>query len=176
VLRHPRTVLAATALVLIAAGCTRSGSGDGLGIVQVDRPLPALAGATVQGPSVSPADYEGHVTVVNFWATWCAPCEQEQPALQRISDAYRDRGVDFVGVNYRDDDAAAATWIDRFHVGYPVISDPSGRWADDFGFFGLPATYVVDAAGRIRYQINVATDEDQLSGLLDDLLAEPSAA
>jgi DsbE subfamily thiol:disulfide oxidoreductase len=163
-------------LLLLVSGCTRSGSGDELGIVQVDRPLPALAGATVQGASVSRSDYAGHVLVVNFWATWCAPCEQEQPALQQVSEAYRDRGVDFVGVNYRDDDAAAAAWIDRFHVGYPVILDPSGAWADDFGFFGLPATYVVDAAGTIRYQINVATDEDQLSGLLDGLLAEPSAA
>jgi cytochrome c biogenesis protein CcmG/thiol:disulfide interchange protein DsbE len=176
VCRHPRTLLVASALVLLAAGCTRSGSGDGLGIVQVDRRFPSLAGATVQGASVSPSDYAGHVTVVNFFASWCAPCEQEQPALQQVSETYRDRGVDFVGVNYRDDDAAAAAWIDRFHVGYPVILDPYGTWADDFGFFGLPATYVVDAAGRIRYQINVATDGDQLSGLLDDLLAQPSAA
>jgi cytochrome c biogenesis protein CcmG/thiol:disulfide interchange protein DsbE len=176
VLGTPRTLLAACAFVAIAAGCTRSGSGDALGVVEVDRPLPELAGTTVQGSSVSPSDYIGRVLVVNFWATWCAPCEREQPALERVSDAYRDRGVDFVGVNYRDDDAAAAAWIDRFHVGYPVISDPSGTWADDFGFFGLPATYVVDAAGRIRYQINTATDEDQLSGLLDSMLAQPSAA
>ncbi len=171
---HPRTLLVASTLALIATACSRSS--DGLGLVQVERPFPSLAGPTVQGTSVSPSDYAGHVLVVNFWATWCAPCEQEQPALQQVSEAYRGRGVEFVGVNYRDDDAAAAAWIERFHVGYPVILDPSGGWADDFGFFGLPVTYVVDGAGTIRYQITTATDEGQLSDLLDEMLAQPSAA
>ncbi len=160
---------------LLAGACTRS-SDTGLGLTAVDRPFPSLHGATVQGGEMTAADLAGKVAVVNFWATWCAPCEQEQPALQRTWEAYRGRGVAFVGVNARDDAAAASAWIRRFGVTYPSIEDQAGSWADDFGFVGLPDTYVVDPSGTIRYQITGMTTQDQLSGVLDELLASPGTA
>ena len=166
--RRVRLLLAPLTLLLFAASCTRSG--DDLGLAQVDRPLPALAGPTVQGGEVRPSDYAGQVVVVNFWATWCGPCRAEQPALQDVWTAYRDRGVDFVGVNYRDDESAAGAWIDEFGVTYPSVRDEAGGWADDFALTGAPTTYVADAAGRIRYVFTGALDADQLSGLLDGLL------
>lgn len=158
--------------LVVAVAC--GGSGDGLGLVEVNRPLPALRGATLQGGEVTPADHEGRIVVVNFWATWCGPCREEQPALQRVFETYGDR-VRFVGVDERDDTAAARAWIDEFGVGYPSIEDQAGAWADDFGFVGLPDTYVADAGGTIRFLITGATDEAELSGVLDRLLAEPAA-
>jgi cytochrome c biogenesis protein CcmG/thiol:disulfide interchange protein DsbE len=160
-------------VALLACACTRS-SGTTLGLASVDRPFPDLHGATVQGGEMSAADLAGKVAVVNFWATWCAPCEREQPALQRAWEAYKDKGVAFVGVNARDNDAAARAWIERFGVTYPSVVDEAGAWADDFGFVGLPDTYVVDASGTIRYQITGATTQEQLSGVLDQLLASPA--
>ena len=157
------------ALAMLGAACT--GTSDGLGLVAADRPLPALTGPTVQGGHVAATDYAGHVLVVNFWATWCGPCREEQPALQQVWGDYQSRGVRFVGVNYRDDSAAAGAWIDEFGVTYPSIEDPSGAWADDFGFLGLPDTYVSDAGGTIRYVVTGATTAEQLSGVLDELLA-----
>jgi DsbE subfamily thiol:disulfide oxidoreductase len=162
-------MLPVLAFVLIAAACTRSA--DGLGLVEVDRPLPDLTGSTLQGGQVGAADYAGTVLVVNVWATWCGPCREEQPALQQVWHDYQSRGVRFLGVNYRDDAAAAAAWIDEFGVTYPSIPDPSGGWADDLGFLGLPDTYVADAGGTIRFLITGATTAEQLSGVLDDLLA-----
>jgi DsbE subfamily thiol:disulfide oxidoreductase len=160
---------------LLGGACTRS-SGPELGLASVDRPFPALHGTTVEGGSVDAADLAGKVAVVNFWATWCGPCREEQPALQRTYEAYHDRGVAFVGVNARDDTAAARAWIREFGVTYPSIEDQAGAWADDFGFVGLPDTYVVDRTGTIRYQITGATNQQQLSGVLDELLAAPSPA
>lgn len=161
-------------LLLPLVACT--GSSDGLGLVAVVRPLPDLAGSTVQGGELEAADYAGRILVLNVWATWCGPCREEQPALQRVWERYQGRGVRFLGLNYRDDAAAAAAWIDEFGVTYPSIQDPSGGWADDLGFLGLPDTYVADADGTIRYLITGATTDDQLSGVLDDLLAAPSAS
>ena len=162
-------------LGLLSFGSACQASGDDLGLVRVDRPLPPLAGATVQGAEISPADYAGHVTVVNFWATWCGPCRQEQPALQQVWTQYRDRGVEFVGVDYRDDAAAAGAWIDEFGVTYPSVADAPGGWADDFALRGAPTTYIADAAGRIRFLITGAVSPDELSSVLDELLAAPSS-
>ncbi len=162
-------------LALLSLGSACQGSSDDLGLVRVDRPLPALAGRTVQGAEISPSDYAGHVTVVNFWATWCDPCEEEQPALQQVWTEYRERGVDFVGVNYRDDSAAASAWIDRFGVTYPSVADAPGGWADDFALRGAPTTYIADADGRIRFQISGPATADELSSVLDELLAAPSS-
>ena len=160
---------------LAASACT-SGSGTDLGVAEVDRPLPELAGTTVQGEALAEADYAGRVVVVNFWATWCGPCEDEQPALQEVWGEYEDRGVSFVGVNYRDDAAAADAWIERFGVTYPSVEDAAGGWADDFSLAGAPTTYVADAAGRIRYVVTGAVSAEALSGLLDDLLASPASS
>jgi DsbE subfamily thiol:disulfide oxidoreductase len=170
---RPRLLVPVLAFAVLSAACT--GSGDGLGLVEVDRPLPDLTGSTVQGGSIDATDYAGHVLVVNFWATWCGPCRAEQPALQQVWREYQGRGVRFVGVNYRDDAAAAGAWIDEFGVTYPSILDHSGGWADDFGFLGLPDTYVADAGGTIRYLITGATTRAQLSGVLDGLLAPPTS-
>ena len=178
--RPPRAPLAVPLLLLLlfllTAGTCSEGSADGVGLSRVDRPLPALAGSAVGGGEVSPADYAGRVVVVNFWATWCGPCREEQPALQQVWEDYRDRGVGFLGVNYRDDPAAAAAWIDEFGVTYPSVADPAGGWADDFALAGAPTTYIADPAGRIRYLVTGAVSSGQLSAVLDELLAAPTAS
>jgi DsbE subfamily thiol:disulfide oxidoreductase len=141
------------------------------GVERRDEPLPALSGPALEGPALDAADFRGSILVVNVWATWCDPCRREQPALQRLSERYADRGVRFLGINYADDEAKARNWVDRFGVGYPSLADPSGGFADDLGFIGLPDTYVVDAAGIIRFAIFGETTEAEVSGLLDELLA-----
>jgi cytochrome c biogenesis protein CcmG, thiol:disulfide interchange protein DsbE len=145
------------------------------GVERRDEPLPALSGPALEGPALSTADFRGHILVVNVWATWCDPCRREQPALQRLSEVYADRGVRFLGINYADDESKARRWIARFRVGYPSLKDPSGGFADDLGFVGLPDTYVVDAGGTIRYAIFGETSEEEVSGLIDELLASGPA-
>jgi len=137
-------------------------------------PAPALAGDTLDGSTVALADLEGSVTVVNFWATWCKPCREEQPELERIYRDYRDQDVSFLGVDERDDPAAARAWIERFHVTYPSIVDEAGAWADDFALFGYPDTFVVDEGGTIRWAIYGQTSEAQLRDVLDQVLESPS--
>ena len=85
--------------------------------------------------------------------------------------SYEDRGVVFVGVDYRDDRAAAERWIESFGVTYPSLYDPQGRTAATLGFPFLPDTYLVDATGTMRYVVYGETSAEELSGLLDGLLA-----
>ena len=137
-------------------------------------PAPALAGDTLDGSIASLADLRGSVVVVNFWATWCKPCREEQPELERIHRDYQDRGVSFLGVDERDDPAAARAWIESFHVTYSSIVDEAGAWADDFALFGYPDTFVIDEGGTIRWAIYGQTSGTQLRAVLDQVLATPS--
>ncbi len=156
----------------LAVACTGSpGSDDPLGAKAMNEPAPALAGETVQGGTAALADLRGKVVVVNFWATWCAPCRNEQPQLVQLAHEYRDRGVEFLGVTERDDTAKARAWVKEFSVPYPSIVDEPGAWADDFAFFGLPDTYVIDRAGVIRWSVFGQTDAAQLRPLIDGVLA-----
>ena len=113
---------------------------------------------------------------MNVWATWCGPCRQEQPDLVKVANAYRAKGVEFLGIDYQDDQAAAKAWIDQFNVPYPSLFDPAGRTAAQLKYPYLPDTYVVDRSGVIRYAIFGRTTQQELSGLIDEVLASPTAS
>lgn len=175
-MRFPRSLLILVVL-LGAVACTRGEATEGTGIRTLSEPLPLLQGEDLQGKSISSTDLAGHVLVVNAWATWCAPCEQEQPALVQVAKRYADQGVRFLGIDHMDQTAAAREWVRTYHVPYSSIADASGRFAASFDYFGLPDTYIVDAGGTMRYAIGPgATTATQLSGLLDQVLADQMSA
>ena len=146
------------------------------GVAPIEEPMPRLQGDGVVGPEVDTDEMRWSVLVLNVWATWCAPCRREQPALQRVQGGFDWRGVEFLGINSRDDRAAARRWIEDFGVAYPSLSDPDGRAAALLGFPFLPDTYVVDRRGTMRYAIYGETSAEELTGLIDELLAEGQAS
>src|SRR4051794_6936207 len=179
-MRAARSIAVLVAVVALA-GCTRTGGGSPAdattSVRAVDEPLPALSGRSLDGHDLSSADYAGKVLVVNAWASWCEPCMLEQPELVQVAKRYASRGVDFLGVDHMDQDAAAQAWVQSYHVPYPSIADPTGKFAASLDYVGLPDTYVVDRTGTIRYAIGPgATSATQLSGLLDQVLAQTSAS
>jgi cytochrome c biogenesis protein CcmG/thiol:disulfide interchange protein DsbE len=132
-----------------------------------DFELPSLDGGT----PIALSSFRGQVVVLNFWATWCAPCRVEAPGLRRVSERYRDRGVRFLGVDYRDDDAAGRAFVDEFDLPYPSVTDPSGSLAYDYELIGFPTTFIIDPAGTIRYRFVGYLDENVLEKALDDVLS-----
>jgi cytochrome c biogenesis protein CcmG/thiol:disulfide interchange protein DsbE len=132
-----------------------------------DFELPSLEG----GELIRLSSFRGQVLVLNFWASWCAPCRREAPGLRRVSERSRDRGVRFLGVDYRDDKAAARAFVEEFRLPYPSVVDPSGSLAYDYELIGFPTTFIIDHAGTTRYRFVGYLDEAVLQKALDDVLS-----
>jgi peroxiredoxin len=135
------------------------------------RPAPEFSypGLTA-GETISSSAFEGKVLVVNFWASWCGPCRVEAPALEAIRQRYRERGVEFLGVNFKDDRYAGQAFEDEFALSYPSAYDPSGSLAHKFGVLALPSTFVISADGWIEYHFTGIVTERLLRDAVDDVL------
>ena len=115
--------------------------------------LPPLEGLTRQGapvPGFATSDLQGNVTLVNIWASWCGPCRDEHPHLMTLSEV---DGVRLVGINYKDEPANARRFLGALGLPYEAVGvDPEGRTFVDWGAYGVPETFVVDARGIIRHK------------------------
>jgi cytochrome c biogenesis protein CcmG/thiol:disulfide interchange protein DsbE len=114
------------------------------------RPAPALPTDRLSGEAVSLASLRGRPALVVFWASWCTPCEQEAPALERFARALHGRAT-LVGVDWSDPSLSGAkAFVSRFGWTFPVLRDPDETSGQKFGVSGLPTTYAIDRSGRIR--------------------------
>lgn len=117
------------------------------------------------------SDLRGQVVVVNFWATWCVSCKDEADDLEVAWREYKDRGVQFLGVDYLDQEPKNLEWIEFYDITYPNGPDIQGRIYNNYGVQGLPETFVVDQDGQIARVYIGAVTRAELSSLLDRLLA-----
>lgn len=134
------------------------------------RPAPNLSGKEIRGGRLALSDYRGKVVVVNLWASWCGPCRREQPVFERLWREYESRGVQFLGLNVRDQKAAALSFLDEFEVTYPSFYDDSSRMAFELRAQVLPTTYIIDATGRIFFRFTGTVDEPLLRTAIDAAL------
>lgn len=132
-------------LVVLGLGLVRSQQGP----VGVGSRAPEFSLTTFEGQQLSTADFAGQVVVVNFWASWCKPCEQEAAELEQAYRLYEDQGVVFLGVNYVDTEPEAMAYMQKFDISYPSGPDLGTRISQQFRIRGVPETYIINPSGRI---------------------------
>ena len=136
---------------------------------------PALALDRLDGDGeVSLASFRGKAVVVNFWASWCEPCEEESPRLEAAWQRYRDDGVVVLGVDAHDFRSEAADFVERFELTYPMAHDGPGRTLRAFGIAGFPETLFVDRAGRIVEWVQGPVSDDELARGIARALEQPA--
>ena len=141
---------------------------------------PELEGTTLNGDAFALSDWAGEVVVINVWGSWCVPCRTETPELVRLANEYADRGVRFLGINIRDNSAAARAFEDRYKVPYPSLEDPDGRlllnFRDVIPTSVVPSTVVIDRRGDVAARIIGAVTYPTMKGLLADEIATDGGA
>ena len=130
---------------------------------QVGSPVPEFEFTALDGSSMILGAHNGEIVVVNFFASWCAPCRQEAADLEQTWLAYQDQGVQFYGIAYKDADSKAQAFLDEFNVSYPSTVDTSNRTARDYGVTGVPETFVVGREGLLVHHFLGPITQAQLS-------------
>lgn len=187
--RQIRLTAATLAALFAAAACSNAAGGVGdTGFVQhagsaistvaasQRQAAPQLAGMTLDGKQFSLNQFSDDVIVVNVWGSWCTPCRVEAPALEETYQKYQSKGVRFLGINVRDDNASAMAFDARFGITYPSLQDPNETQVLAFKSVlppaTIPSTVIIDRHSRVAVRILGAVTEPQLVQQLDNVLGE----
>lgn len=167
-------VVVFTGLVGLAAGSMWSRDGDELPSALIGRSAPSAPEAPLPGlPLLDPATFaDGEVKLVNFFASWCAPCRVEHPSLTALAQ----EGIPIYGIAYKDDPARSLAFLEELGNPYAAAGqDPDGRTAVDWGVYGVPETYVVAGDGTIIARMASPLTPDVVESRLRPALAQAEA-
>ncbi len=177
------SVITAAALAFGLTACGGSGSKnkDGLGTaaafsVNDRKQFPMLSGTTLDGAKLDLASLKGKVIVVNIWGSWCDPCQAEAPYLEHANEAYRDKGVQFVGIDTRDNNGQAQAFVKAKQISYPNLVDDGnetllGQLAGITSLASVPSTLIIDKNGGLAWRALRPVDFNDVSAALDTVLS-----
>lgn len=130
---------------------------------------------TFDGQPFTLSEQRGNIVVINFWASWCGPCREEAPALERLWNRYKDQGVVVLGVTFADEPDDSLEFMQEYGLTYPNVDDPRSEVSKDlYHIQGVPETFVIDQNGEVARFIYSTVDEASLTVLIDRLLEQGS--
>jgi cytochrome c biogenesis protein CcmG, thiol:disulfide interchange protein DsbE len=121
-----------------------------MAVPKVGQPAPAFSLPTVDGRMLTLASLKGRPVYLNFYATWCAPCNEEAPVIGKLSNKYRTRGLTVLGVNELEDPRKAKEFLAKYHLTYGAVVDGDGQMGKDYGAIGLPVHIFIDRDGVVK--------------------------
>jgi peroxiredoxin len=145
-----QTHLQRAARVLFGAALAVAGSTFAASLA-LNEKAPDFTLRSVDGQNLRLQEQRGHVVLVNFWATWCGPCRQEMPHLNRLYEKYRASGLVLLGVNVDDDTRNAIGVASKLGLKFPVLPDADKNVSKQYALSAMPSTVLIDRDGRVRY-------------------------
>ena len=173
-------LVSSAALVVLALGffsllvyglANRSPVTGRSGETRVGKPAPDFSMLLLDGTEFRLSDHPGSPVVINFWASWCPPCRQESPGLERTWRRYREQGIKFVGVDIQDAEDDARAYVQEFGLSFPNGRDVDGRITVDYGVIGLPVTFFISSGGIVEGRSVGAVPEKTLESWVLDLIS-----
>lgn len=158
--------MAAIVGLLVFGLVSKGSSGVTIGDPVPDGPLPRLEG----GGTESLADYRGRWVLVNFWASWCIPCREEAPALERFQQRHGGPKFTVLGIDSRDLSSDGREFVREYGLSYPQLRDGDGDAAGEYGTTGVPENFLVDPAGKVRLLVRGPITEEYLREQVAPLL------
>ncbi len=155
-------------LALIGVGLRRVQAGP----IVIGQKVPDFSMTSFDGQKYTLSDFKGKVVVLNFWASWCAPCSQEATELEQAWQSYKPGGdVIFLGVDYTDTEPEALTYLAKYNITYPNAPDLRTLISQMFRITGVPETYFIDAEGKLAYvKKGPFTSMAEIQSAVDELL------
>jgi cytochrome c biogenesis protein CcmG/thiol:disulfide interchange protein DsbE len=155
-------------MALIGWGLNRSMRGA----IAIGDKVPGFEFTTFQGDTLGTNQYEGKVVLVNFWASWCKPCEEEARELEDAYQHYKPGGnVVFLGLTYVDTEPNSLAYLQKFGITYPNGPDLATKTSQMFRVRGVPETFIIDQKGRLAYfKAGPFSSTDEIIGVVDGIL------
>ena len=139
----------------------------------LNKPAPAFSRTSLENGHVDLAGFQGRVVLLNFWATWCAPCQVEMPRFVQWQEKYKADGLSIVGVSMDDDAQPVKAFLHKRILNYPVVMGDEKLGLAYGGVLGLPVTYLIDRKGIIRARYQGATNLAAMERKIQQLLKNP---
>ncbi|HEV2134916.1 MAG TPA: TlpA disulfide reductase family protein [Terracidiphilus sp.] len=155
-------------LGLFAIGSRQAGAATSL----VNHKAPGFVRRDLNGRTVNLARLRGKVVLLNFWATWCAPCEAEIPVFSRWQREYAAQGLQVIGISMDDGEGPVKSFVGRLEPGYPIAMGDAKLGERYGGVLGLPLTYLIDRKGVVRAQFQGSADLKSVEKRIKELLKE----
>lgn len=131
---------------------------------------PEIGLIDLDGKKWSLSDLKGHPVIINFWATWCPPCIEEMPSIERAWNIVKDEGIQIMAISYGEDQDLVEAFKARYPMSFPVIADTTGNVVRQWPVQGLPTTVVLNSAGEIVYKVVGTREWDDIE-ILDKIRA-----
>lgn len=145
---------------------TEAVDGGSLAVGEVEYPAPDFRLASLDGSTLGPPDFEGKAVIIDFWATWCAPCKIQAKMLEKMHEELGGKGVHFLAINVGEDPETVKQYVEETPFSYSVLLDPEEELSVRYQIYGLPTVMVVDPEGRVSYLRTGLTDIPTLRKVL----------
>jgi cytochrome c biogenesis protein CcmG/thiol:disulfide interchange protein DsbE len=141
-----------------------------LAVPRPGQPAPAFSLPNVAGKTVTLASLKGKPVYLNFYATWCVPCNEEAPVIGKLNDKYKPRGLTVLGVNELENPEKAKEFLTKYHLAYSAVVDADGKAGKDYGALGLPVHIFIDRGGVVKTYRLGEMNPDEIEAAIKGIL------